>query len=63
MRAFLSLGGHFIRPLKNDEDGFVAEVTCVSRANPRGYLPIAMMKNISAKEVPKRAKLIEKAMS
>ena len=63
VRAFLALGGHFVRPLKNDEKGFLCEVTCVSKANLRGFLPISMMKNVSAKEMPKRARNIHKAMS
>ena len=55
MRAFLALGGYFIKPLLNNKEGYLAEVICISRANPRISLPLALLKNLSAKEVPKRA--------
>ena len=52
-----------MRPLKNDSEGNISEVICVSKASPKGYLPLTIIKNISAKELPKRAKAIHKAMS
>ena len=62
VRAYLALGGFFVRPLKGDNEGLTAEVTCLSKVNPKGYLPIAMMKNLSARELSKRARLIDRAM-
>ena len=68
VRAHLDLGGHWVRPLSakehseanqnsssDENDNFYSEVVCISRMNPKVIVPLSMMKNVSAKEMPKRA--------